>query len=288
MIYDAGLMTIKPEDIEQAHLEYLQHLALNDGMKRFGEGRMRASELGSCEYAVAQRRLGAKETHPQAGNDHAALSRMHQGKLTGAVWADAMDWYFSQHGYQVIPEQPLTSNVLVGQADIVIYQSSDTYQKAVVEIKNTGYWLPQPKHFLQLGAYMKMCDAQQGFLVYQRPDFTISVFEAQRVDQAIEERMAELDEVTKDVEENGLPIRTLDELIYGYCCAEKESIARPHKFRGRMLPGRVTVRCPFFGNCYAIPRTKFYTDFGDTGLKVADEGEINLGDDIDGAGTDLL
>ncbi len=275
---------ITPEDIKHAHYEYLQHLSEQDSLKRTGESRMRASELGNCEFAVAQRRLRFPVTHPDAGRNHPSMTRMHQGRITGEVWAQAMDFYFKTKGFRVQPELPLASDELVGQADIVLFNDNLDGESTVVEIKNTAYWQPQPKHFLQLGAYMKMADAQHGFLVYQRPDFTIEVFEAARVDEHIEARMAELDSITTEVSVEGLPLRTLDELIPGFCCDEKKEKTAPYKYRSAIKPGHVTVRCPFFGNCYAIPRSAFYTTDGPSGLQVADEWEA-----LDGEpGTEIL
>lgn len=242
---------ITEELLTQIHHRYLaQRERILLPKKQIGgrenETRLRASRLYGCSIADYYARSGKEHTHPHT---YSLLQRFEQGNRVAESWQEALVWASSLPEYswlQVDYEVSLESESLVGQADLVV-------NGIPIEIKNTIRRQPFGGHMLQLMAYCKLLDAPYGVLVYQR-EFDNQLYRVNADHAVVEASMAAMAEYAP-------PPHDIYEIRPGQCTVEtsveeifprvaQRGSTRSGVQKGDVVPGKLTVKCQYFGHCF--------------------------------------
>lgn len=251
---------------------------------RQGERRFRASRLHGCSVADHYARTNMPHTHP---HPYSLLQRFEQGNRVAEVWQEALVWTSRQSGYEwmtVQVEHPMENDVLVGQADIVV-------NGIPVEIKNTNRFGFQGGHILQLMAYCHMLNAPHGYLIYQS-EFKNVVARVPANEEVLMNAVAAMAHPETapqhiwEIKPGQCSVETDPESIFPR--EAKRANPRTGAKKGDIVPGRGTVKCPWFGHCFpwSDKRYGFLTfstreeyDAGHIGAAASADGEYEQGSD---------
>lgn len=235
--------------LRSVHERYMRqreriHLPQKQIGDRKQETRFRASRLYGCSTADYYARTGIPHTHPHS---YSLLQRFEQGNRVAEIWQEAFVWASKEDpSLKVEYEFPMENEMLVGQADLVI-------NNIPVEIKNTIRQQFYGGHILQLMAYCYLLKSDYGYLIYQS-DFKNMILKVYANNEIVSNAISIMGN-----HEN--PPEHVWEMKPGLCCTEtepeqifpreaKRANSRTGAKKGDIVPGRGTVKCPWFGKCF--------------------------------------